>query len=185
MMRHTNTWMLAAAVSAALFLGAAATSQVQGASSGTPIVTGGGHWVALDSAGVVAGISFYSVSVVQQLDGTISGKGSSRFQGADGSNMGVQFDVVGIQPVGDELFVISRITKAVNAPTIEIGSWALLGVQDNGGQGVPDKAISSTGMIPSFVPFEAIQQIVMLPPPDGPPAPGMWFPLIGGNFTIH
>ena len=156
-MRLANRWMLGAATSAALLCGVAAISHAQAvAPSGGPVVTGGGHWVAVDGDGVVAGTAFYTVSVVQLADGTISGKGVSKFHSVDGTIAGVKFDVVDIQPVGDELFVISRITQTQNAPDIEIGSWALLGIQDNG-QGSPDTVISSTGQIPSFVPFEAIK----------------------------
>jgi hypothetical protein len=68
----------------------------------------------------------------------------------------------------------------------ESGSWALFAIQDNGnGQSSPDKVISDTGNIPSLVPLEVIKQILMLPPPDGPPMPYIWFPIAGGNFKIH
>ena len=78
---------------------------------------------------------------------------------------------------------ISRITKTQNVPLtspVEVGAWALLAIQDNGsGQGSPDKATSATGL-PSFLTLEQIKQFI-----QGAPAPDDWFPLVGGNFTIH
>jgi hypothetical protein len=182
MMRFTSRWILSAAVSTALLLGAVATSHAQAVGAGgTPIVNGGGHWV-VSAAGDTVG---YNVTVVQLPDGSISGKGGSYFHSVSG-NAGIQFDVVDVVYVGEELFVLSRITQA-HGVQVELGSWALLAIQDNGdGQGLPDKAVSDTGNIPSFVPIEVIQQIVTLSPEDGgPPGPDMWFPLAGGNFTIH
>ena len=118
-------------------------------------------------------------------DGSISGNAESYRHGPSG-NSEIHSDVVCCVPVGDELFVLSRITQVVNAPGIAIGSWALFAIQDNGnGAASPDKVISDTGNIPGFVPIETIQQILLLPPPMGPPTPDQWFTLVGGDFTIH
>jgi hypothetical protein len=116
---------------AALLLGVVATIHAQSMSQpGTPIVTGGGHW--LIPGGDTVG---YAVSVVRLPDGSISGKGHSYLHSVNG-NAGVEFDVVDCFPIGDELFVLSTITQTQGAPDIDLGSWALLAIQDNGsGQG--------------------------------------------------
>jgi len=78
-------------------------------------------------------------------DGSIGGNGVSYRHGPSG-NARIRSDVVACMPVGDELFVLSRITKVVNAPGIVVGSWAQLAIQVNGdGKSSPDKVISDTG----------------------------------------
>jgi hypothetical protein len=192
-MRYTSRWILGAAVSAALLLGATATSHAQSmASSGTPIVTGGGHWLippdmfspGFDTIG-------FSVSAVMLPDGSASGSGASYRHGVHSMAglpavifiAGFQFDVTESMPWDGGQAVLGVITSQQNTP-FPVGNLVVLLIQDNDqGGGTTDTAISASGLPP-------VNPMTMLPLtladilPGAPPS-SFWFPLVGGNFKIH
>jgi hypothetical protein len=168
MFKLAGTLALTTALSAALLIGSA-TSSPGGAD---PIFTGHGQWE------TPIGVSF-QVHLIELPDGSVKGKGSSSLHGANGVGW-FHFDVTEYMYVGDELAVAGIVTKVFNTPPGFEGSLTVLIVQDNGSGGAtPDKAISATGLPP----FLTLAQILNGPNP--PPPPELWFPLAGGNFTIH
>lgn len=175
MLKLLVTIVSLAALSAAVLMGSPAPS----APDGTPVVTGQGKW--LIPTGDVVG---FEVSVVELPDGTLQGGGRSSKTGAAGNGW-FQYDVVDYCFVGDEIFVIGIIDEVMNAPADWVGSWTVLGIQDNGSGGALDRSISSSG-IPSFITLEQIKALLNSPPDQGGPPPAdSWFPHFAGNFVIH
>jgi hypothetical protein len=167
MSKLASTVSLTAALSAAVLLGAASPSPV----AGHPIVTGHGQWE------IPAGTVGFQISLVELPDGSLNGHGLSTLHSASG-NAWFHFVVTEYQYVGDELAVAGLIVDTFNTPPNFLGSQTILLVQDNGSGGAPDKAISASGIPPSF----SLAQVLSLIPP---PPPEFWFPLAGGNFKIH